>query len=220
MVHPLLNVLRVKFALDREGTERMSVGPAIIVENHLSGWDPFVTVLGTSWQVSAVAKIELFRTPVVGWLMRVVGQIPIERGDEAQTEWVLATARWALADGMKVGVYPEGTRGPDHDALYKLHQRVLVPLIRESPGVPVHAVTVRYFPKGFRTRVEVRVSDALRIDRDAMSDDEITAMVRDAMVEVSGLRYVDLPAWTAKRRAREEKARLAAEEQASGGDPA
>lgn len=84
----------------------------------------------------------------------------------------------------------------------------------------MHAVTVRYFPKGFRSRLEVRVSDPLPIDRDAMSDDEITAMVRDAMVEVSGLRYVDLPAWTAKRRAREEKARLAAEEQASGGDPA
>jgi len=216
-VHPLLNVLRLRFALDREGTDRMSSGPAIIVENHLSGWDPFVTVLGTRWQVSAVAKIELFRTPVVGWLMRVVGQIPIERGDEAQTEWVLATARLALADGMKVGVYPEGTRGPDHDALYKLHQRVLVPLIRQS-DVPVHAVTVRYFPKGLRVRVEVRVSDPLPIDRDTMSDDEITAVVRDAMVAVSGLRYVDLPAWTAKRRAREEQARLAAEAQASGDD--
>lgn len=216
-MHPLLNVLRLRFAIDREGTERMSSGPAIIVENHLSGWDPFVTVLGTRWRVSAVAKIELFRTPVVGWLMRVVGQIPIERGDEAQTEWVLATARWALADGMKVGVYPEGTRGPDHDALYKLHQRVLVPLIRQS-DVPVHAVTVRYFPKGLRVRVEVRVSDPLPIDREAMSDDEITAVVRDAMVAVSGLRYVDLPAWTAKRRAREEQARLAAEAQASGDD--
>ena len=216
-MHPLLNVLRVKFSLDRQGTERMSPGAAIIVENHLSGWDPFVTVLGTRWRVSAVAKIELFRTPVVGWLMRVVGQIPIERGDEAQTEWVLATARWALADGMKVGVYPEGTRGPDHDALYKLHQRVLVPLIRQS-DVPVHAVTVRYFPKGLRVRVEVRVSDPLPIDREAMSDDEITAVVRDAMVAVSGLRYVDLPAWTAKRRAREEQARLAAEAQASGDD--
>ena len=214
-MHPLLNVLRLRFAIDREGTERMSSGPAIIVENHLSGWDPFVTVLGTRWRVSAVAKIELFRTPVVGWLMRVVGQIPIERGHEAQTEWVLATARWALADGMKVGVYPEGTRGPDHDALYKLHQRVLVPLIRQS-DVPVHAVTVRYFPKGLRIRVEVRVSDPLPIDREAMSDDEITATVRDALVEISGLRYVDLPAWTAKRLARQQ----AAAADSAGSDPA
>lgn len=217
-MHPLLHVLRVRFSLDRRGADRMSPGPAIIVENHLSGWDPFVTVMGTRWRVSAIAKIELFRTPVVAWLMRVVGQIPIERGDEAQTEWVLATARWALADGMKIGVYPEGTRGPDHDALYKLHQRVLVPLIRQSPEVPVHAVTVRYFPKGWRRRVEVRVSGPLPIDPEAMTDDELTAVVRDALVEVSGLRYVDLPAWTAKRRAREEKARLDAA--ASGDDPA
>ena len=217
-MHPLLNVLRVKFSLDRQGTERMSPGPAIIVENHLSGWDPFVTVMGSRWRVSAVAKIELFRTPVVGWLMRLVGQIPIERGDEPQTEWVLATARWAIADGMKVGVYPEGTRGPDHDALYKLHQRVLVPLIRQS-DVPVHAVTVRYFPKGWRTRVEVRVSDPLPIDRDAMSDDEITATVRDALIEISGLRYVDLPAWTAKRLARQQAAAAEAAD-AAGSDPA
>ena len=32
-----------------------------------------------------------------------------------------------------------------------------------------------------------------------MSDDEITATVCDALVEISGLRYVDPPAWTAKR---------------------
>ena len=200
-MHPLLNVLRLRFAIDREGTERMSSGPAIIVENHLSGWDPFVTVLGTRWRVSAVAKIELFRTPVVGWLMRVVGQIPIERGDEAQTEWVLATARLALADGMKVGVYPEGTRGPDHDALYKLHQRVLVPLIRQS-DVPVHAVTTSYDSSGRgRTRVQVRVSPPLVLDARTMTADELTLVVRDALLALGGQRYVDEYARDVKRAA-------------------
>lgn len=214
IVHPLMHVLRLRFAVDIEGAELMSEGPAIIVENHQSGWDPFVTVVRTDWRVSALAKREIFETPA-GILMRLVGQIPITRGDDAQTDWALAVANLALSEGMKVGIYPEGTRGPDRDALYRLHQRALVPLLRANPEVPVHAITVRYAKRGLRVGVQVRVSAPLPVDRATMSDDEMVAVIRDAMIAVSGLRYVDEPAWTAKKRARA-AARKAAEGGATG----
>ena len=141
----------------------MSPGPAIIVENHLSGWDPFVTVMGTRWRVSAVAKIELFRTPVVAG--DATGRAdPIERGDEPQTEWVLATARWAIADGMKVG-FTRRARAVRTTTRCTKAAPAGARAAHPAEPCPVHAVTVRYFPKGWRTWSVV--SDPLPIDREA-----------------------------------------------------
>jgi 1-acyl-sn-glycerol-3-phosphate acyltransferase len=127
-------------------------------------------------------------------------------------------ARRALADGGKVGIYPEGTRGPDHGALYRLHQRVLVPLLVGSPDVPVHAVAVRYTPKGRRTVARIRISERLPIDARTMSGAEMTEVIRASLVELGELRYVDQYAFVVK--ARLERERLARESQeAEGGGP-
>ena len=86
----------------------MAPGPAILVSNHQSTWDPVVTVMSTGWRVSAFTKAEWFEGPAAPFF-RWVGQIPLRRGDEVSTEWALDMAARALADGGKVGIYPEGT---------------------------------------------------------------------------------------------------------------
>ena len=218
VIGPLLNLLRLKMSLDMDGAQHVAPGAAIIVSNHLSTWDPVVTVVSTGWHVSAFTKAEWYErlaAPFFRWL----GQIPLRRGDERSTEWALDMARRALADGGKVGIYPEGTRGPDHGALYRLHQRVLVPLLVGSPDVPVHAVAVRYTPKGRRTVARVRISERLPIDARTMSGAEMTEVIRASLVELGELRYVDQYAFVVK--ARLERERLARETQeAEGGGPA
>jgi 1-acyl-sn-glycerol-3-phosphate acyltransferase len=212
---PLMNVLRAKFSFDLDGAQHVAPGAAIIVSNHLSTWDPVVTVVSTGWHVSAFTKAEWYEgasAPFFRWL----GQIPLRRGDEQSTEWALDMARRALADGGKVGIYPEGTRGPDHDTLYRLHQRVLVPLLVASPDVPVHAVAVRYTPKGRRTLVRIRISERLPIDARTMPGPEMTEVIRASLVQLGGLRYVDQYAFVVK--ARLERERLAREKQDAGGD--
>jgi 1-acyl-sn-glycerol-3-phosphate acyltransferase len=149
---------------------------------------------------------------------RFMGQIPLRRGDDASTEWALAMAHEALASGSRIGIYPEGTRGPDPGTLYRLHQRVLVPLLRNDPDVPVHAITATYDRSGRRTRATVRVSPRLPLDASSQTDEEMTGIIRDELVRIGGLRYVDQYAFLAKaRRERErERAALAAEEGAAG----
>lgn len=218
VIGPLLNLLRLKMSLDMDGAQHVAPGAAIIVSNHLSTWDPVVTVVSTGWHVSAFTKAEWYEglaAPFFRWL----GQIPLRRGDERSTEWALDMARRALADGGKVGIYPEGTRGPDHGALYRLHQRVLVPLLVGSPDVPVHAVAVRYTPKGRRTVARIRISERLPIDARTMSGAEMTEVIRASLVELGELRYVDQYAFVVK--ARLERERLARETQeAEGSRPA
>lgn len=204
VMRPAGLLLRARLVIDAAGAEQVAPGPAIIVSNHRSGWDPVATVVATGWRVSAFTKAEWFEGPS-GAAFRWLGQIPLRRGDDVSTEWALDMASRALAEGRKVGVYPEGTRGPDEGTLYRLHERVLVPLLVANPDVPVHAVTVRYAPQGRRTRVTIRVSERLAIDPRTMSGSEMTAVVRDRMVELGGLRATNQSAFVAKARASREQ---------------
>ena len=196
--HKAFDVLRVKISVTCTGADHVAPGAAILVANHQSTWDPVVTVMATGWRVTAFTKAEWYDGPAARFFS-LLGQIPIRRGDDAETDWALDMARRALAAGVKVGIYPEGTRGPDSDTLYRLHQRVLVPLLRDNPDVPVHTVAARFSQPGRRTVARIVVSPRLDIDARTMSDDELTTTARDSLVAGGGLRYVDDYAFRVKR---------------------
>lgn len=86
-------------------------GPFIVVPNHLSDFDPLAIgyFLGANgYEVRFLAKQELFKIPVVGWLMKSWGMLPVHRGSKDAVD-ALAAAREALQNGDVVGVYTEGT---------------------------------------------------------------------------------------------------------------
>ena len=201
----LMNVLRVKLDIEQEGARLVAPGPAILVSNHQSTWDPAVTVMSTGWHVTAFTKAEWFEGPTAPFF-RWVGQIPLRRGDEVATEWALDMAARTLADGGMIGIYPEGTRGPSESTLYRLHQRVLVALLVASPDVPVHAVAVRYSPHGRRTKVRVRISERLPIDARTMTGPQMTEILRDRLLTLGELDYCDQYAVVVKAKAAKERA--------------
>ena len=217
---PLMNLLRVKISIDQDGAQNVAPGPAILVSNHQSTWDPVVTVMSTGWHVSAFTKAEWFEGPSAPFF-RWVGQIPLRRGDETSTEWALDMAARALAEGGMVGIYPEGTRGPSDSTLYRLHQRVLVALLTGSPDVPVHAVAVRYFPKGRRTLARIRISERLPIDARTMTGQQMADVIRDRLLPLGELDYCDQYAFVVKAKAAREKAareKPAVDQRADGPD--
>jgi 1-acyl-sn-glycerol-3-phosphate acyltransferase len=59
-----------------------------------------------------VAKEELFELPLVGWLLKLGGDIPVRRGDRRSAEDMLDACRATLARGLSVMLFPEGTRSP------------------------------------------------------------------------------------------------------------
>jgi 1-acyl-sn-glycerol-3-phosphate acyltransferase len=186
-----LRLLRVRYAVDLRGGCAVGPGPAILVGNHVSAMDPVMVVMSAWWRVTAFTKVEVFERRGAAFF-RIMGQIPLRRGDGQSTAWAMEMSRHALSDGGKVGIYPEGTRSPDPGTLHRLHKRVLVPLLQANPDVPVHVVVARYEPRPRRrTRVDLRISARLPLDPRAMSADELTAQVRDALVETGGLDYVD-----------------------------
>src|SRR5579859_4410611 len=90
------------------GRERISAtGPLLIVANHLSWFDPILLGHIVPRRIWFFSKIAIFRWPVVGWLVRRTGQIPVLRSgsDRAALEQALTYLR----EGKTVVIFPEGT---------------------------------------------------------------------------------------------------------------
>ena len=84
----------------------------VVVSNHQSLADiPLVShiKLDSKW----LAKVELFRMPVIGWMLKMAGDIPVERGDRRKGAQALLAAGRYLRAGCSVVFFPEGTRSED-----------------------------------------------------------------------------------------------------------
>jgi 1-acyl-sn-glycerol-3-phosphate acyltransferase len=106
----------------------------VVVINHQSMADiPLIShlKLDTKW----LAKAELFRLPLVGWMMRMAGDVPVERTHQRKgAKAMLQCARY-LRQRCSVVFFPEGTRSPDgqvlpfNDGPFQLAIREKVPIL-------------------------------------------------------------------------------------------
>jgi 1-acyl-sn-glycerol-3-phosphate acyltransferase len=85
-------------------------GPALVVGNHDSHWDPVTVGVAAirRRQIRALAKADLWKVRGLAPVLDGMGQIPIERG--AGDAAALARAIEELRRGACIGVFPEGTR--------------------------------------------------------------------------------------------------------------
>jgi len=187
---PPAQLLRARYSVNVHGLEQVQPGPAILLGNHLSLMDPIVVGMSAHWRAIFFTKEEVFEQPGAAFF-RLTGQIPLRRGDEEATKWALDISGSVLRMGHKLCVYPEGTRSPDGVSLHRLHRRILVPILQANAGMPVHAMSIGYSPLPLgRRRAELRFSPALNLDPDAMSANELTDAIRDAILELGGMPYV------------------------------
>jgi 1-acyl-sn-glycerol-3-phosphate acyltransferase len=97
--------------LQAEGMEALpESGPALVVGNHDSHWDPIMVGISAirRRQIKALAKSGLWEIRGLPPILDGMGQIPIER--DAGDAGALARAVEELRRGSCVGVFPEGTR--------------------------------------------------------------------------------------------------------------
>jgi 1-acyl-sn-glycerol-3-phosphate acyltransferase len=83
--------------------------PYVVVANHVS----FVDILLIShlpFEMKWMSKSEFFKFPMVGWGMRLAGDIPLDRGDKKAGVQALIECRDRLKKRVSVMIFPEGTR--------------------------------------------------------------------------------------------------------------
>ena len=83
--------------------------PYIVVCNHLSNADiPLISNL--PWEMKWIAKKELFDVPLVGWMMKLSGDISVNRSEKNKKGELFEQCCFYLDRHCSVMFFPEGTR--------------------------------------------------------------------------------------------------------------
>lgn len=129
------------FRLRRYGTPLP--GAVMFVANHVSWID--IELMHSQRMMGFVAKAEISRWPLVGWVASRGGTIYHHRGSNDSLHGVMHQMVQRLEQGLAVGVFPEGrtTRG---DAIGTFHARIFQPAV--LAGVPAQPVALKYGLRG------------------------------------------------------------------------
>lgn len=86
--------------------------PCVFIANHQSMADIMVLFL-LFVPFRFVSKIELFRLPLIGWGMSMVGHIKLDRHERKTFIRMYNSCEKSLKEGVPVMIFPEGTRTMD-----------------------------------------------------------------------------------------------------------
>lgn len=189
-------------------------GPFILSPNHYSEIDPIVMGVAT-WKLGRqprfMAKASLFKVPVLRWLLKVSGQIPVERSGVSSPDNPMSAASQLIEKGRGVIVYPEGSLTRDPDLWPMRGKSGAVRLALES-GIPLYPAAhwgtqhlmprygkmIHPFP---RKIIQVAVGEPLDLSKfqgktiDQRSVTEATSMLMDEIARLlSVLRDEPAPA--------------------------
>jgi 1-acyl-sn-glycerol-3-phosphate acyltransferase len=86
--------------------------PYVFVANHESNADPFLVAM-VPWEMKWLSKKSIFDIPLLGWMMRVAGDVEVDRGNKESARQALVEMRDRLDRKLSIIVFPQGTRSRD-----------------------------------------------------------------------------------------------------------
>ncbi|KAA9007184.1 1-acyl-sn-glycerol-3-phosphate acyltransferase [Paenibacillus spiritus] len=105
-------IYAIVFPLRTIGRENVPAeGGVLLCGNHTNNLDPLTMGIPLQRKVNYMAKAELFKVPVLGWLIRQLGAFPVKRGGVSKES--IKTSLNLLRSGKVMGIFPEGTRNSD-----------------------------------------------------------------------------------------------------------
>lgn len=150
-------ILKIIHPTTVEGMEKLPKSGVLLCPNHSSNWDPVLlgTRLPVNYRLHAMAKEELFRNPILGWIIRKLGAFPVSRGNNDIQ--AVRTAMQVIKSGDNLLIFPEGTaihNGIGYADGLPAHAKAGVAMI----GVRTGAILVPVFMDGekklfHRTRI-------------------------------------------------------------------
>ncbi|MGL3806071.1 lysophospholipid acyltransferase family protein [Paeniglutamicibacter sp. R2-26] len=190
IVRPVMNLM---ISRTWRGFDKLPAGGFILCPNHVTEIDPLVVghaVYSNKRYPRYLAKESLFKVPVLGFVLRKTGQIPVARTSAGASESLIAARKVLDANGVII-IYAEGTltRDPElwpmrgHTGAARLALQTGAPVIPMGHWgaqelFPRYAKGIKLFP---RKRVTVNIGDP--VDLDDLRDIPMTRSVLNEATE-------------------------------------
>lgn len=108
-------IFKLFYRINVVGAENIPTNDGFLVcSNHFSATDPIkIAYAFRGHQIHFMAKKELFKVPVIGFLVKTLGAFPVDRSkaDVGAIKHMLKL----LTTGHNAGMFPQGTRHPKTD---------------------------------------------------------------------------------------------------------
>ncbi|MFZ5801197.1 MAG: lysophospholipid acyltransferase family protein [Candidatus Omnitrophota bacterium] len=157
-------LLKIFFSFKVEGKENLPRGGGfILASNHTSNLDPIILGAACRRKVDYMAKEDLFKIPVFGWLITLVGAFPVKR--ESADIRAIKEAIKRLKCGRGLVIFPQGSR---RNVLGDVHGGIGILAFRaQAPVVPAFIFgSDKALPVGARflrpTKIRVRFGKPLK----------------------------------------------------------
>lgn len=111
-------------------------GPLLMICNHASNLDPPLIGAFSPRECHALAKEELFRAPIVRWLVPRLNTHPIHRAGIDRA--ALRECERVVQRGAVLLVFPEGTRSPDGSLQEAKAGAAMIALHTHAPILPAY----------------------------------------------------------------------------------
>ena len=176
------------------GAEKVPLeGPVLFVPNHTSNLDPFLIALAVPRLVIFLSKDDIFEWPFVGWLVRRMLVIPIDRR-KATDHRALRESLAVLKRGEALCLFPEGTRSRTSELQKGMTGAVLMAARAGAIVVPVgivgglESIKAKPVPLLGR-RIKVNIGDPFRIGsgHGKLSREEAQRLTDDVMLRIADL---------------------------------
>ncbi|OUQ24715.1 1-acyl-sn-glycerol-3-phosphate acyltransferase [Flavonifractor sp. An135] len=185
IVYPFFNLVHPGRVI---GREHIPEGGLMICCNHTSDSDPLYLAFAFRLknQIRPMAKAELLRIPVVGFLLAKAGIFGVERGKS--DIGAVKQAMKYLREGEKVLVFPEGTRV--HESRGEVsHPKAGAAMLAVRCGVPILPVYIPEKKKWFRrTPVVIGEPFTPTVATRKGTQEEYEAITADLMSRIRALK--------------------------------
>jgi 1-acyl-sn-glycerol-3-phosphate acyltransferase len=173
--------------------------PYVVVSNHQSLADiPLISNL--PWEMKWMGKEELFKLPIIGWMMSLSGDISVDRKNPRSGAQAIIKAQRYLEKHCSVMIFPEGTRTldgrvrPFTDGAFHLAIRAKVPVLPLAIEGSRDCIPKNSWKFGKSSDIHLKVLPP--IDTSSMTIDDVSRLrdnVRRAiMQEVAAWRSVPI----------------------------
>jgi 1-acyl-sn-glycerol-3-phosphate acyltransferase len=163
--------------------------PYVAVSNHESYADIFL-ISHLPWEMKWLSKDMVFRIPIMGWMMRMAGDIKVTRSDRSSRADAIEQCKDRLQRRVSVMIFPEGTRSasgellPFKDGAFRVAVELGLPILPMAVAGTRGAMRKGSLLFG-RTLAEVSVLDPIPTTGMSLKDvpalrDRVRALIQSA----------------------------------------